>query len=130
MTAEIQEFFERYRAAFNRLDDAAVAQLFAIPSGIASSQGYTHWATLEPIEKNMRALCELYRANGYRSASFSSSSFIEQGRDFAIADVLWHIERTDDQPAWEFHTTYNLIRTSEGWRVLLCTAYEERRLDA
>jgi hypothetical protein len=81
------------------------------------------------VEKNMSALCELYRANGYRSASFTQSSFIAQGSDFAVADVLWHIDRVGGEP-WEFHTTYNLMRTDEGWRVLLCTAYEERRLNA
>ena len=27
-----------------------------------------------------------------------------------------------------FNTTYNLVRTEEGWRVLLCTAYAEDKL--
>lgn len=26
-----------------------------------------------------------------------------------------------------YSTTYNLARTEEGWRVLLCTAYDEAR---
>jgi hypothetical protein len=29
-----------------------------------------------------------------------------------------------------FHTTYNLRRTGRGWRVVPCTAHEERPLDA
>ena len=130
MTSEIREFFERYRAAFNQLDGPAVARLFAVPSGIASDRGYTHWPTYEAVERNMTALCELYRSNGYRSASFTPSSFIAQGNDYAVADVRWRIDRTNDQPPWEFQTTYNLMRTPEGWKVLLCTAYEERRLNA
>jgi hypothetical protein len=130
MSTEIREFFERYRSAFDELDGSAVARLFTVPSGIATRRAYTHWPTYEAIERNMTALCDLYRANGYRSASFNPSSIIAQGDDFAIADILWRIERTADLPAWEFHTTYNLMRTPDGWRVLLCTAYEEQRLSA
>ena len=130
MTSEIREFFERYRAAFDQLDGPAVARMFAVPSGIASDRGYTHWPTYEAVERNMTALCELYRANGYRSASFTPSNFLAQGNDFAVADIHWRIDRADGEQPWEFNTTYNLMRTVEGWRVLLCTAYEERRLNA
>ena len=130
MTADIREFFERYNAAFNCLDGEAVARLYAVPSGIASDKGYTHWASFEPVRKNMVALCDLYRANGFLKAKFEPSSFLAQGENFAVADISWQIDRVDGQSPWRFHTTYNLIRTAEGWRVLLCTAYEEKRLDA
>lgn len=130
MTADISEFFEQYCAAFNRLDGEAVARLYAVPSGIASDKGYTHWASFEPVRSNMVALCELYRANGFSSARFEEASFLAQGENCAVADLSWHIERTDGLAPWKFNTTYNLIRVAEGWRVLLCTAYEEKRLDA
>ena len=130
MTADVREFFEQYRAAFNRLDGEAVARLYAVPSGIASDQGYTHWPAFESIRDNMTALCDLYRSNGFESASFEPASFLAQGDNYAVADLAWRIERTNGQPPWEFHTTYNLARTIEGWRILLCTAYQEKRLDA
>lgn len=130
MTADIREFLERYCAAFNRLDGEAVARLFAVPSGIASDKGYTHWDSFEPVRDNMVALCELYRANGFSSARFEEAAFLAQGENQAVVDLSWHIDRVDGQTPWRFNTTYNLIRTAEGWRVLLCTAYEEKRLDA
>jgi hypothetical protein len=130
MTADIREFFEQYSAAFNRLDGEAVARLFAVPSGIASDKGYTHWSSYEPVRNNMVALCELYRANGFSSAKFEEASFLAQGENCAVADLAWQIDRTDGQAPWHFNTTYSLIRTVEGWRVLLCTAYDEKRLDA
>ncbi len=130
MTTEIRAFFETYRDAFDALDGEAVARLYAVPSGIASDTGYEHWPTFEPIRENMVALCQLYKENGYLNARFEPERFIEQGEQYAIADVRWHIERSNGQLPWQFNTTYNLIRTSEGWRVLLCTAYSERRLNA
>jgi hypothetical protein len=130
MTADIREFFEQYSAAFNRLDGEAVARLYAVPSGIASDKGYTHWPSFEPVRDNMVALCELYRANGFSTAKFGTASFLAQGENYAIADLSWCVERVNGEAPWQFNTTYNLIRTSEGWKVLLCTAYQEKRLDA
>lgn len=130
MPREIRTFFEAYRNAFDALDGEAVARLYAVPSGIASDTGYEHWLAFEPIRDNMVALCQLYKANGYLNAQFEPEGFIEQGEHYAIADVRWQIERSNGQPPWQFNTTYNLIRTGEGWRVLLCTAYNEERLNA
>lgn len=130
MPPPLREFFERYREAFNRLDGEAVARLYAVPSGIVSDRGYTHWPSFEPIAENMVALCRLYRDNGFVSTAFEPVAFIAQGEDLAVADIAWTIERTNGQEPWRFNTTYNLMRTAEGWRVLLCTAYQEKRLNA
>lgn len=130
MPDEIRAFFDRYRDAFNALDSEAVARLYAVPSGILSGQQYTHWPAFEPIAENMSALCKLYAEHGFSSASYEPSALIEQGERCAVVDLSWVIERTDGQEPWRFNRTYNLLRTSEGWRVLLCTAYEEARLNA
>ena len=130
MPNDIRAFFEQYREAFDRLDGEAVAHLYAVPSGIASDSGYTHWATFEPIRANMVALCTLYRENGYASATFEPVAFLAQGENNAVADISWNIERSGQRDPWRFNTTYNLLRNAEGWRVLLCTAYSEKKLNA
>jgi ketosteroid isomerase-like protein len=125
MTADVRAFFEQYRDAFNALDGEAIAQRYAVPSGLATDRGYTHWSSLESIRANMTELCRRYRDNGYVSATFEPAAFIAQGANFAIADVKWHIERAAGAEPWQFHTTYNLRRTLAGWRITLATAYEE-----
>jgi hypothetical protein len=114
MPPEIREFFESYRDAFNRLDGEAVARLYAVPSGIASDTGYTHWPTFEPIRDNMVALCELYQESGYAGASYQPGTFLPQGDGFAVTDVSWSIERTEGREPWRFNATYNLMRTAHG----------------
>jgi hypothetical protein len=128
MPTDIHEFFQRYRDAFNALDGVAVAGLYAIPSGIAQDRQYTHWSTFESIRNNMDALCDLYRQRGYAKAAFKPSAFLPQGDDHAVVDVQWTIEWSTGADPWKFGTTYNLVRTVAGWRVLLCTAYSETRL--
>jgi hypothetical protein len=125
---EIQRFFTQYRDAFNSLDGEAVAQLYAVPSGIAQDATYTHWPAFEPIKDNMVALCSLYRERGYAHAEFEPGVYLQQGEDFAIADLSWKITWASGAEPWQFNTTYNLVRTERGWRVLLCTAYSEAAL--
>ena len=129
MPDEIRAFFDRYREAFDRLDGEAVAHLYAVPSGIASDDGYTHWATFETVRTNMVALCELYRENGYACSTFEPVAFLAQGENYAVVDIAWNIERSGQRDPWRFNTTYNLMRTAVGWRVLLCTAYSETKLN-
>jgi hypothetical protein len=78
----------------------------------------------------MVALCKLYADQGFAATDYVPAAFIRQGSDFAIADLCWTVQRTGGQAPWSFHTTYNLARTPVGWRILLCTAYQEQQLDA
>jgi hypothetical protein len=130
MPRDVMSFFEQYRDAFDHLDGNAVAALYCVPSAIADQRGLTSWTSREPIIENMTTLCQLYQSNGYKSAHFVPGQYFLQGSDFAVADVEWTIERQGNLEPWRFRTTYNLRRTEDGWRVLLCTAYEEKRLNA
>ena len=127
--SDIIAFVERYRDAFNALDGVAVAQLYAVPSGIASDTCYTHWPNMEPIANNMVALCQLYRDNGFAATHCTVARYIPQGTQYAVVDVHWQVDRTTGQAPWVFNTTYNLMQTPDGWRVLLCTAYSEKPLN-
>lgn len=126
MPAEIQQFFERYRDAFNRLESRAVTGLYAIPSIIASAGDATVFSAYETLEANNLALCEQYRRSGFVRADFTENMFLAQGNDFALADLAWTITR-QDVPSQHFNTTYQLMRDSQDWKVLLVTAHSEPR---
>lgn len=128
MPPSIADFLDRYRAAFDALDGEAVARLYAVPSGIAHEGGYTHWATFDAVRDNMAALCRQYRAGGYLAAAFEVGTCLPQGERFAVVDLAWTINRSEGRPPWRFRTGYHLMRDDEGWRVLLCTAYDEAKL--
>ena len=124
---DVAAFFERYRDSFNALDGAAIADLYAEPSAMAQGGTLTHWPTRALVRDNMVALCSIYRNKEYGHADFELTSFIAQGSQYAIADLRWRISWLDAAEPWAFRTTYNLVRTDSGWKVLLCTAYEEDR---
>ena len=126
----VKNFFTSYGAAFNALDGEAVAEMYAVPSGIVSGSGYVHWPVKKPIVKNMRALCEQYRKKGFVSTEFEVNQFIAQGEDLAVADLIWTVCWNKSQEDWSFNTTYNLIKVGGSWKVLLCTAYSEKKLSS
>ena len=67
---EVTDFLQCYRAAFDTLDGGAVADLWHVPSAIASSHAadanaeVTGWHDDTPLRGSMRALCALYRSGG------------------------------------------------------------------
>ncbi len=89
MTPDLQDFFNRYRDAFDALDGDAVAALYAEPSAIAQGGRLTTWPDRAAVRDNMRALCAQYRARGYRGASFEPLQAQPLGPQFAWVELRW-----------------------------------------
>lgn len=128
---EAQAFFERYRDAFNRLDGDAVADLWHTASGITDSHGpqglarLTWWPADEPMRANHHALCQVYRQAGYGRADFDLLHHVPMGPGHAFTHLHWRLQRQDGSPLQQFHTGYQLLRTTQGLRVLLAVAHQE-----
>ena len=127
MTDDILAFFERYRDAFNALDGEAVAALYAEPAAIAQNGTVTHWPDRSAVAANMGALCAQYRGRGFVAAAFEPLQHLSLGAHDAVVTLRWRIGWAAGAPASVFDTAYHLTRTAQGWRVLLCTAFEEAR---
>ncbi len=128
---EVLAFFRRYRATFDRLDGDAVAALWHAPSTIAdTAPGSAHarvtaWPDEAPMRDNMRALCALYRDNGYHRAEFELAGHLPLGRDQSFAQLDWTLFRRDRSVLQRFATGYHLVRAEGGVRVLSAAAYQE-----
>lgn len=128
---EAQAFFDNYREAFNRLDGQAVADLWHNASGITDARGAAGTARLiwwpddAPMRANHVALCDAYRQADYGRADFSIVEHTPLGPAHAFVLLHWTLFRQDGSLLQSFHTGYQLLRTAEGWRVLLAVAFEE-----
>ena len=128
---EVESFFEDYRARFNRLDGDAVADMWHTPGPITHrAKGVNHaaltpWTEDAPMRANMRALCDVYRNDGYDHANFALDSCESMGEHHAFAVVSWTLTRADDSLLQQFKTGYNLMRTTDGPKVILVTQFEE-----
>lgn len=130
--AELRIFFDAYRDAFNRLDGDAVADLWHVPCGIADNgadgaQGSVEvWTVDAPMRSNMRALCAAYAGADFGRADFGIDHHVALGPHHAFATLCWTLVRRDGSLLQRFRTGYQLLRTADGPRVLLATAYEEK----
>jgi hypothetical protein len=128
---EVAAFFDCYCATFDTLDGDAVADLWHVPCAIASSHAadthaaVTWWHDDAPIRANMHALCKVYRDSGYAHARFELLSVTPIGPHHAFADVAWTLARTDGSLLQAFRTGYQLMRSAQGLRVLMCVAHDE-----
>lgn len=76
----------------------------------------------------IRSFFENYREGGYVGVDFGGCSFIGQSSDFAIADRRWTIRRRAGNDSWRSRTGYNLRSDGGEWKILMVTAYVEKRL--
>lgn len=127
MPAEIREFFDSYREAFNRLDGRAVSALYDLPAMIVHAGGNGVFMDAAALEANNVALCDQYSQSGFVRADYIAGAFLSQGDDFCVADLAWTITRRDRVPQ-EFNTAYTLARRGSQWKVAAVIAYQERRL--
>lgn len=124
MADQITAFLDSYRDAFNALDAAAIGRHFALPAMLMDGAPVV-WTTADQITANMQALTGLYRDKGFSAATYVIDALLPQGADDAVVNLLWTVERRQG-PQWRFRTGYNLRRFGDGWKIVLCTAYEER----
>jgi hypothetical protein len=131
--AEVQAFFERYAAAFERGDASAVAPLWHTPSVITDVRDgracVTCWTEREPMHANMVALCAAYAEAGEHAWRFELTQHVPMGPHHAFTLVRWTMQRLSGEVLQRFSTGYQLARFADGPRVLLCTAYDENLHD-
>ena len=77
------------------------------------------------MRANMRALCEVYRRNGYRDADFELLSHQPLGRDQSFATLRWTLKRSDGSVLQSYGTGYHLLRSEQGIRALAAAAFQE-----
>ena len=123
MRCELERFFRSYAAAYTEGDAVAVARHISAPS-LLIGRTTIAWSTEAEVVAAMEGLLAFYRRSHFKSARCKLGAVSAQGKDHAVVDVLWTIERTGAVP-WSFHTGYNLRRVAGDWRIVVCTAYEE-----
>jgi hypothetical protein len=75
----------------------------------------------------IRSFFESYREGSFERADFEACSFIGQGGDFAISGLYWTIRRHAGNEPWRSRANCNLRRDDGEWKILMVTAYEEKR---
>ena len=109
MTGGVRTFFERYAAAFEAYDAAAIAACFATPCLFVRA-GQTEAAADEAaVTASVEALLDLHRGWDVGRADPAEVAVLEEGPGHAIARVGWRLGRPGTRVEWAFATTYALV---------------------
>lgn len=127
MPADVREFFDAYRDAFNRLSGRDVSAFYQVPSMISSATGPGLFENEESLITNNEKLCEIYRQSGFVKTDYRECSAIPQSDNFFVVDLEWSIHR-EQRPPQVFNTTYQLVRrnAASGWKIEHVAAYSEK----
>lgn len=115
-TQSVNAFFDSYRAAFERLDAAAIADQFAYPSHITSDQGEIALAPIASKQDwlgQIKQLLDGYRRIGVRSARVRSLESTELSPRVFQAIVNWELYDDIGRLLYDFQAMYTLAKTSE-----------------
>ena len=130
MTAQgdAREFFDAYRAAFEALAPAAIADLFAYPCHITSDAEGVELLSVANREQWARVLERLvaaYRAIGVRAAEVLDLHAVELTPRLAQVRVRWRLADDAGRPIYDFDAAYTLAEFGDARRIT-AIAHDER----
>jgi hypothetical protein len=118
--SRVEGFLDVYRAAFERLDAAAIAELFTFPCQITSDGDeitVTTVATREAWFPQLERLVDAYRSIGVRSAEILDLRVIELTPRLAQATVRWRLADGTGESVYDFGASYTLVEHDGSTRV-------------
>lgn len=119
---EISEFLESYAAAFNRVDSAAIADMYHMPCLTVRGDGSIRvFHELAQVREFMGSVAKIYYDEGNRASSFNELAIVPIGNQCVLASLKWTLKDEDEAPIREWRQSYNLIQTKEKWKFLVST---------
>lgn len=126
MHDQIQRFFDAFVAAFAQFDGSLVAKRYTTPYVSLDAQGVLRpFHTMAEIAGYFQSVLTAYHQQGCRSCRFGDLEVVSMGARSALATVSWELLRADGSVASGWRESYNLLRTSQGWRVFASTDHTD-----
>ena len=124
MVNELGTFFARYAERYMASDVDAISAVYEAPL-LAVRDGKTiHLADRDEVNAHFAELMAAYVASGAARADIESLYVVELGASGAVVTVHWHVRDDAGGLVKDFRTTYQLLRASNGWRILTYTNHD------
>ncbi len=117
----MEEFFQKYSAAFDALDAESIASLYRLPCSIADIDVAQVFLEKSQLITKLKANCKAMRGFGYKNSEFRIRAQQELGVDGTVVNVDWRIITTSSNI--DFHTLYILHRIDHAWRIFNANVY-------
>ena len=119
---EMSDFFgRRYNDAW-KFDGNEIAKLYYIPSVTVRGDGSIHCLqSHRELAQFFQGVLDTYRGQGSTGTTMHDLLVVPIGDRSALATMTWKMLAADGSSIREWRQSYNMIRTAEGWRILVST---------
>jgi hypothetical protein len=119
---EARIFLELYGREFDSADGTRIAELYHAPCVSMRGDGSIHsFQSQEELARFFQGVADAYRRDGYRTGRFSHLEVVPIGARSALVTVDWELLRADESVIRKWRQSYNLVRTGNGWQILVST---------
>jgi hypothetical protein len=119
---EIQAFLDQYNEAFSSTDGNRIASLYHAPTITVRGDGSIHCLrSHEELAQFFQRVAETYHREGSRRSTMHDTEVVPIGQRGALTTTTWKMLRADGSLIKQWRQSYNLVRLTEGWRILVST---------
>jgi hypothetical protein len=121
MTVTINSLIHQYARRYSAREVDGVTELCLWPFVAIREGAAIHLADRDAVRDHFTTMIDAYRDAGYASFAAVAIDTRQLGGRAAFATVRWHALGTDGEVARDTQTTYHLLATPDGWRILSYT---------
>jgi ketosteroid isomerase-like protein len=121
MSAAIDSLIREYARRYSARDVEGVTELCSWPFVAIREGAAIHLADREAVRDHFAAMIDAYRNAGYASFAPVAIETRELGQRATFTTVRWQALDSGGAVARDTETTYHLLETPDGWRILSYT---------
>jgi hypothetical protein len=121
MTVAIDSLIHEYARRYSAREVDGVTELCVWPFVAIREGAVIHLADRDAVRDHFTTMIDAYRDAGYASFAAVAIDTRQLGERAAFATVRWHALDSDGEVARDTQTTYQLLATPDGWRIVSYT---------
>jgi len=121
MAAAVESLIDEYARRYSTRDVDGVTELCLSPFVAIREGAAIHLADRDEVHDHFTAMINAYRDAGYARFAPVAIDTRRLGERAAFTTVRWHALDSEGQVARDTQTTYHLLATPDGWRILSYT---------
>jgi len=121
---ELDDFFAEYAERYMASDVDAVSAVYEAPLLALREGRAIHLSDQTAVREHLRDVMTAYSQSGAARADIAALDAVDAGKSSAFATVQWQVRDAVGGLLKDFRTTYHLLRTDGGWRILSYTNHD------
>lgn len=122
--SEFESFFASYAETYMASDVASISEVYEAPF-LAVREGHAiHLPDRAAVRDHLAGLMAAYRNAGAARADIAEIDAKSLGRSSAVITVHWNVLDSAGSMVRDLRTTYHVLRTDKGFRILSYTNHD------